>query len=148
MPKILVVDDEPGYPHILSIILEHEGFEVATAESVPEALDVGGRWAPDLLIIDWMLNDIRDGVDVALKLRSQYAAMRTIVITGYPSEELKARIATVPEAQFLAKPFTPEILVSMAWQTAGGSRVRVRPAPGEAATAPLPRSPASPPRTG
>lgn len=130
MPKILVVDDEPGYPRILSIILEHEGFEVATAQSPKEALEVGHRWNPDLLIVDWMLNDPSDGVDVAHQLRTVYPAMRTIVITGYPSDDLKTRIASIPGSQFLAKPFTPENLIAMAWQATADSGPPSRPTRG------------------
>ena len=113
MIRVLVVDDEPDYPRLLSIILSKEGFEVATATTGVEALEVGGYFAPDVLIVDWMLNGTEDGLWVAEALRRKYPAIRTILITGYPSMDLEAEVERLPAMRFLAKPFTPADLISL-----------------------------------
>ena len=40
METILVVDDEKNYLLVLSAVLEEEGYEVLTAQSGPEALEI------------------------------------------------------------------------------------------------------------
>ena len=59
MTKVLVVEDETSYSEALSYVLRKEGFEVAIAETGPDALtefDRGGHFpameAPDLLTGD------------------------------------------------------------------------------------------------
>jgi len=113
MVRVLVVDDEPDYPRLLNIILSKEGFEVATAESASEALNVGAHFAPEVLIVDWMLNGTEDGLWIAEALRQEYPALQTILITGYPSLELEAQVKRLPATRFLAKPFTPADLIEL-----------------------------------
>jgi PAS domain S-box-containing protein len=50
--KILVVDDEADAREVLSIILRDAGAEVAAVESARHALDLIGRWHPDVLVSD------------------------------------------------------------------------------------------------
>ncbi|MBN1909256.1 MAG: response regulator [Pirellulales bacterium] len=113
MVRVLVVDDEPDYPRLLDIILSKEGFEVRTAASGAEALEVGGRFAADVLIVDWMLDGAEDGLRIARELRSQHPTLQTILITGYPSLDLESQVNQEPATRFLAKPFAPADLIAL-----------------------------------
>jgi CheY-like chemotaxis protein len=113
MASVLVVDDEVDYPQLLSIILSKEGFEVQTAASGQEATQRCERFAPDVLVVDWMLEGSDNGLDVAEALRTRHPKLQTILITGYPSLELEARVEQQPATRFLAKPFAPIDLVTM-----------------------------------
>ena len=113
MVRVLVVDDEPDYPQLLSIILGAEGFDVQTATTGAEAMRVVEHFSPDVLIVDWMLEASDDGLDVAKGIESRNPNLRTILITGYPSPSLEARVEQLPNVEFLAKPFTPADLVAM-----------------------------------
>ena len=113
MIRVLVVDDEPDYPQLLSIILAREGFEVETAANGKESRLVAARFAPDVLIVDWMLEDSEDGLDVSRSLKEANPSLRTILITGYPSAALESRIERTADVHLLTKPFTPAHLVKM-----------------------------------
>jgi len=118
MIRVLVVDDEPVYCHSLRLLLCCEGFEVFTAANAQEALDVGADYPIDLLVVDWILRDEMDGVDVAEALRVANPRMQVIVISGWPSRELEARVETLPFAQCLHKPFAGKALLSAAHEAA------------------------------
>ena len=110
--KILIVDDEPAYRDSLRLLMPCEGFEVQTAASAPEALELAEQFAPDVLVVDWMLKNQNDGLDVAQTLRQRYPAMQVIVITGYPTHSLETRLRSLPDTQYLTKPFTLTDLIS------------------------------------
>ncbi len=111
MVKVLVVDDEPAYRDSLRLLMPCEGFEVETAANEREALDVSQRFAPDVLVVDWMLKDHTDGLDIAQGLRQRHPKMQVILITGYPTANLEARIRSLPATQLLTKPFTLSRLI-------------------------------------
>ncbi|MFC2285042.1 MAG: response regulator, partial [Corynebacterium matruchotii] len=48
--KVLVVDDEPNIVELLTVSLKFQGFEVATATSGLQALEVAPEFKPDAFI--------------------------------------------------------------------------------------------------
>jgi len=60
---VLVVDDEPQILRALRINLRVRAYEVHVAATGAEALEVAGRYPPDLVILDLGLPDL-DGVEV------------------------------------------------------------------------------------
>jgi DNA-binding NtrC family response regulator len=121
MARVLVVDDEPDYPQLLSIILGAEGFEVQTATTGAEAMRVVDHFLPDVLIVDWALAASENGLDLAGAVESRNPRLRTILITGYPLPSLGALAERLPRIEFLAKPFTPAELVAMVRAAAGSA---------------------------
>jgi DNA-binding NtrC family response regulator len=82
-----------------------EGFQVNTAVHVAEALELAGRSAPDVLIVDWMLMDTLDGIEVAEQIQLVNPELKTVLISGFPSAELEERVARANGIVFLSKPF-------------------------------------------
>jgi len=56
----LVVDDQEAIRDTLQVALDDEGFSVECAANGREALDVIGRWKPDVILLDLMM-PIMDG---------------------------------------------------------------------------------------
>ncbi|HEY2840839.1 MAG TPA: response regulator [Pirellulales bacterium] len=106
MTRVLVVDDEPQYGVFLKDCLAREGHEVKTATNPQDAMVCGESWKPDVLIADWMLRGQIDGLHVANTMRAIYPALQTILITGYPSPELRARAKASRVFSFIEKPFS------------------------------------------
>lgn len=106
MARILVIDDESGYRKHLRRILSDAGYEVDTAGTAAEALDLGNRHPPDILIADWLLKDVLCGIEVAEILRASNPSLKVIVISGYPSSELLEKAVEFGIAEFLEKPFS------------------------------------------
>jgi DNA-binding NtrC family response regulator len=127
MTRLLVVDDEPRYCAQLERELARAGYEVRTAHSGREAITLGARYHPDVLITDWMLRNHVDGLCVAQTLQSVLPDMRTIVITGFASADLRAQATAMRSVDFVEKPFGLQRLrhaVQRAERTARSAEVR------------------------
>ncbi len=70
MKKILIVDDEIDVVEVVTVLLEHEGYEILKAYDGQEALDVIEEVVPDLVILDIMMPKI-DGVEVCRRMREK-----------------------------------------------------------------------------
>ncbi|MDJ0822160.1 MAG: response regulator, partial [Paracoccaceae bacterium] len=66
--KVLVADDSRLQVRILSTMLARWGFEVLTAESGTEALDICAAEHPDLVLSDWMMPGM-DGLELCRQFR-------------------------------------------------------------------------------
>lgn len=106
MSRVLIVDDEPQYGVFLRDWLTREGYEVRTATTAEAAVDFGTSWLPSVLIADWMLRSPIDGLQVSAAVRAANPNLQTILITGYPSPELKELAAEANVFSFIEKPFS------------------------------------------
>jgi two-component system OmpR family response regulator len=109
--RLLVVDDEPNIVELLSAALRYAGFEVATATSGNEALQVAERWKPDLLVLDVMLPDL-DGFSVVRQLRGRRRAVPVVFLTAKDANEDKVMGLTVGGDDYVTKPFSLEEVVA------------------------------------
>ncbi len=109
--RLLVVDDEPNIVELLSAALRYAGFEVATATSGNEALQVAERWKPDLLVLDVMLPDL-DGFSVVRQLRGRRRAVPVVFLTAKDANEDKVMGLTVGGDDYVTKPFSLEEMVA------------------------------------
>jgi DNA-binding NtrC family response regulator len=105
MAKVLVVDDVDTYRRYLALELRAQGHEVELAENPRKAIAVGSESPPDVLVVDWMLNDELNGLDVAEAIRCVNPSVQTILITGHPSADLR-RVAMEQRLWFMKKPFS------------------------------------------
>ena len=105
MAKVLVVDDEVGYREGLRDVISDEGHDVEVAASSYDALEIAKRFCPDVLIVDWMLQNDLSGLDVSESLRESNPHLTTIIITGYPAQELRSQAEGFEVFAFLEKPF-------------------------------------------
>lgn len=74
--SVLVVDDNAATRYATSHVLRSVGYQVVTASSGTEALDVAQRSLPDLIVLDINLPDI-DGFQVCRELRARPQTRRT-----------------------------------------------------------------------
>jgi DNA-binding response OmpR family regulator len=80
--KILVVDDEKNILKLYKAELEDEGYNIVTANSGKEALDVFRQENPDLVTLDIMMPDI-DGIQVLRQLKQENPQVPVIMLTAY-----------------------------------------------------------------
>lgn len=105
MSRVLVVDDEPAYRAELEVALSRAGHEVQSAATARAAIDRALRRPPDVLVVDWMLRDSVHGLHVVEALRAVQSTLRTVLITGFGSPDLRAEAAELCIFDFLEKPF-------------------------------------------
>jgi two-component system catabolic regulation response regulator CreB len=108
MPKILVVDDEPGIRESLCYALEREGFE---AEAFERLTNVEGALAgAELLVLDLMLPD-GNGLEFLKRLRAK-SRLPVIVLTSRAEELDRVLGLELGADDYVVKPFSPRELVA------------------------------------
>jgi two-component system, OmpR family, alkaline phosphatase synthesis response regulator PhoP len=82
---VLVVDDDPDIVATSRIVLESNGYEVQTAASGKEALDILSRVRPDVMLLDVMMTSDTEGFDLAFKLRQdpEFKDLPIIMLTAF-----------------------------------------------------------------
>jgi two-component system KDP operon response regulator KdpE len=108
--RVLVVDDEPQILRALSINLRARGYEMLTAATGAEALDVAARGRPDLVILDLGLPDI-DGVEVIRGLRG-WSRAPIVVLSGRSDSADKVEALDAGADDYLTKPFGVDELLA------------------------------------
>ena len=101
--KILVVDDEPPFRHLLRTSLAAEGYQVIEAASGREALARLRDSAPDLCVLDLGLPDI-DGIDLIQRFR-QASTVPIIVLSSRTWEQSKIDALDLGADDYVTKPF-------------------------------------------
>ena len=81
MPRILFVEDEIALTDTLRRFFEREGFDVYTARSRTEALEITQRFPPDVALLDVMLPK-QDGFDVCRAVRSAGVRIPIVLLTA------------------------------------------------------------------
>jgi len=82
--RILVVDDEIQILDMYSQVFAREGYEVTTAKSAEEALEIIKKEPFWVLFLDLNLPGM-NGVDLCRKIRKQYPISIPYAVTGYAS---------------------------------------------------------------
>ena len=103
--KILVVDDEPDLREILQCNLEAAGYDVDTASSAEEALQMMDR-CPSLLLLDVMMGGM-SGFALAKVLRKERGLKVPIIfLTAKDTEDDLLHGFSVGADDYISKPFS------------------------------------------
>lgn len=111
---ILLVEDEPALLNLAAMILERFGYKVVQAASGAQALKVWEERKSeiDLLVTDMVMPDKISGKTLGLTLLQEKPGLRVIFASGYSQEMLDTDFVTASGGLFLAKPYSPEQLLS------------------------------------
>jgi len=120
--SILIVDDEQSMREACREVLVPEGFNLAEASSGKSALDIIARQAFDLLILDLKMPQV-DGMEILRAVQQESPGTATVVITGYPSIDTAVEAMKLGAADFLPKPFTPDVLRLTVRRVLNGERM-------------------------
>ena len=113
MSRVLVVDDDPHITGFLYQNLQLEGFDVRTARTGAEALELVRAQVPDLVVLDIGLPDM-DGLEVVRRLRHGATAgyVPVILLTAHEAGPERLLGLSVGADEYLVKPFDPLELVT------------------------------------
>jgi DNA-binding response OmpR family regulator len=109
---ILVADDDPDFVEGTKAVLSENGYDVLVARTGEEAVSSVVESSPDVLLLDLRL-PLLHGLDVYLELKRRGRSVPTIVITGYPKDEIDAinNLKSMEIAACLFKPVEPDTLL-------------------------------------
>jgi two-component system, OmpR family, response regulator RegX3 len=108
--RVLVVEDEESFSEALSYMLRREGYEVAVAQTGPDALTEFDRAGADLVLLDLMLPGL-SGTEVCRTLR-QKSSVPIIMLTARDSEIDKVVGLELGADDYVTKPFSSRELVA------------------------------------
>ena len=109
--KVLVVDDEPNIVELLTVSLKFQGFEVATATSGLQALEVAPEFKPDAFILDVMMPGM-DGFELLPKLRALGFEGPVLFLTATDAVEHRIHGLTIGADDYVTKPFSLEEVIT------------------------------------
>lgn len=102
--RVLIVEDDLQTLRPIATYLSRNGYEVRTARSGGQAVDVGRDFSPDVLLSDVVLQDEVDGLTVARKLIKRDPDVRLVFLTSYPEEDIRAQGRDLKIRAALTKP--------------------------------------------
>ena len=120
--RILIVDDEETMRDACRQVLAPEGLALKEASSGAGVLEMIRHESFDLVILDLKMPGM-DGMEILRRLQQESPDTATIVITGYPSVESAVEAMKLGAADFLPKPFTPDVLRLTVRRTLRGARM-------------------------
>ncbi len=111
--KILVVDDENDILEFIQYNLKKEGYEVFLAHNGQEAITVGKKVQPDLILLDVMM-PVMDGIEACKQMKSDSAFDNTFIVFLTARAEEYSEIAgfSAGADDYIAKPIKPRVLLS------------------------------------
>ena len=110
--RLLVVDDTPANVKLLEDLLGFHGYEVETAATGEEALELMRDHSPDMVLLDVMLPGM-SGYEVCQAIRSDLhlAMLPVVMVTSLESREERVKGIEAGADDFLSKPVnSPELL--------------------------------------
>jgi two-component system, OmpR family, phosphate regulon response regulator PhoB len=123
--KMLLVEDDAALAELLVYHFKREDFDVKQTPDGEEALLLAQENAPDIVLLDWMVEGL-SGIEVCRRLRRmpETANVPIIMLTARGEEEDRVRGLETGADDYVTKPFSPRELVARV----GAVLRRVRPA--------------------
>lgn len=111
--KILLVDDEEAILASVGWALQHDNFEVTTANNGGEAIDLLQTKPFDLVITDLMMPQV-DGIAVLQRAKSLHPEIGVIILTGYGDVGSAVKTFKMGADDYLQKPCDIDDLLNKA----------------------------------
>jgi DNA-binding NtrC family response regulator len=117
VPRILIVDDDIALRTALFRALDRKGYQVITASSKQEGLQLGQtERPPDLVLSDLRLPD-GDGIDFMAEFKKINPSSLFIVLTGFGTIEAAVRATKNGAEHFVTKPFELDEVLNLVDKT-------------------------------
>jgi len=108
--RILIVDDEESFRHMLSVILVKEGYEVETSANAEEGLRKAA-----VSVFDQILCDIRmpgmDGLAFLREIKKTEIEATIIVMSAYGTADIAIEAMKLGAYDYISKPFKPDEII-------------------------------------
>ncbi|GFM34402.1 response regulator [Desulfovibrio subterraneus] len=110
--NILIVEDERLVALSIREILQSEGYTVCgIARSTKNAMEVLAGCSPDLALMDIKIKGNPDGIDLAIKLRTEFG-IPSVFLTAYSDNSLLDRAKSAEPLGYILKPFKQSDILS------------------------------------
>jgi len=111
--KVLLVDDDDAVRDMMTVTLEHKGFDVVAATNVTEALKLITTESFDVLITDLHMPNPSDGFAVITAMRHIQPKALTLLVSGYPDVKSAMDAILLEADEIFVKPFETKVLAEL-----------------------------------
>ena len=126
MYNVLICDDQPDIVNALKIYLKSEGYQLFTAYTGKEAVEIVRDNEIHLILLDVMM-PVMDGITATAKIR-EFSNAPIILLTAKSETEDKVLGLNVGADDYITKPFVPvEVLARVRSQLRRYSQLGSRP---------------------
>jgi CheY-like chemotaxis protein len=101
--RLLLIEDDAGSRDALGSLLSEEGYDVRTASSGTNGLEIAREFLPDMIISDYFLPDL-DGLEVLRRTRAMRRDVFFIILTADCGGDEVERALRREADLFLEKP--------------------------------------------
>jgi two-component system, NtrC family, response regulator AlgB len=106
MPKLLIVDDERNIRQTLARFLESCNYQVATADSGQQALEVVSKCEGfDLVLSDWRMAEM-NGLELLKSIKEKFPGTIVILMTAYGTIDNAVAAMKAGAYDYFTKPFS------------------------------------------
>jgi two-component system, NtrC family, response regulator AtoC len=102
--RILIIDDDRRITMELQEYLQHQNFQVDTANDMATGISKMHKEKPDILFLDIMLGE-ENGLEILKRIKAQYPELEVIMITGHGDMNTVIEAMRLGAIDFLKKPF-------------------------------------------
>ena len=102
---VLIVEDEPDLLDVASSLFLSMGYDVMTAASGSDALNLLASRDIDILFTDVVMPNGMNGIELAAYTRNNYPNVKVMLASGYPQPALKLDRSQLGEFAFVSKPY-------------------------------------------
>lgn len=113
MAKVMIVDDEESLRELVNAILTQEGYEVISASSGQECLELLDKQKPDLILMDMMMPDM-SGRETTERIRKNPETKKlkiAFLTVARFSETGKKTLEGMKVLDYIIKPFDNQDLI-------------------------------------
>lgn len=111
--KLLLVEDDTPLVELIRYNFEREDYIVDATNDGEEAILMAKESLPDIIILDWMIENL-SGIEVCRQLRrsSETRHIPIIMLSARSEEDDKIRGLEIGADDYLTKPFSPRELLA------------------------------------
>ena len=108
--KVLIVDDDNDTTDLLKIILAPSDFDVVTANSGQEGIDLARKFKPDVMVVDLLMPGM-DGLEVCKEIR-KFSSIPILVLSAVGKPGITEQALNAGADDYLIKPMNKNVLVA------------------------------------
>lgn len=101
--RLLIIDDDEMFCHVLNRALTRRGFEVMVAHNADQALTIAAQFLPTMATLDLKLEH-SSGLKLLPDLLTTVPHCRVVVLTGYSSIATAVEAIKLGAVNYLCKP--------------------------------------------
>lgn len=113
MSKALLVEDNANNRYLFTLLLQHAGFSVVTAQDGVSGLEIARSERPDVILLDIQMPEM-DGYDVAVRLKEdpQLLSIPLIGVSSFAMPGDREKAMNSGFAGYIEKPVDPDRFAS------------------------------------